>query len=515
MVSTRTTRSIYGFVLLSAIAVSVYPVSGFINVAKQSNLRSIIHLQNLPYNRQRSRTTTSPTLCNSASDKSTDSGEKQDEKPSSSSEENFVTYYSPNVPLDQARYYNKDTDEDSTDLAGEIDPASSTNEYSFFDEAMIYVRGGSGGQGASTYKKGVGGQDGPPDGGNGGRGGNVLLIVDESLNTLAGLTNAWRPNSFGGSGAAASTTGPNSNNNSASRYKSFRAEHGMDGGRQQKSGRTGKDVMIRVPPGTVVQEVVSNEDNPMIDSTKELIDIGTLSVEEQPTLIVARGGEGGEGSAIGMKGGRGVRRVRIPPQGGDKKLLKLTLKIVADVALVGVPNAGKSTLLASVTRAKPKIANVSFIYSCCRHGMVRPSSLSHSLHYFFSIQYPFTTVIPNLGVWIPPESSDFGPAGSTTGSGSDGLVLCVSIPGFLASSYAEGFPLLVIFGFLMLSQSLCTSFMLFFNYLRRACDKKSGRPGFNCRSSKGGWLGPCLLATRRALSCHLTLSRCDFDRSDC
>jgi len=242
------------------------------------------------------------------------------------------TYFSPNRPLDE----NKVTD---YGLEADMETAveASTNEYSFFDEATIYIRAGSGGQGSSTFKKGVGGQDGPPDGGNGGKGGDVVIIVDESLNTLAGLTNAWRPNSFGGSGAAASS-------NFREQRKSFRAENGIDGARQMKNGRYGKDIKIRVPPGTVVHELVEND-----DGSETLFELGNL-VLDNPELQVAMGGEGGEGSGINK--GRGVRRPRIPPQGGERKTLRLTLKIVADVALVGVPNAGKSTLLSACTAAK-------------------------------------------------------------------------------------------------------------------------------------------------------------------
>ena len=207
-------------------------------------------------------------------------------------------------------------------------PTTSTNEYSFFDEATIYIRAGSGGQGSSTYKKGVNSQNGPPDGGNGGKGGNVILQVDESLNTLAGLARyAWRPNSFGGGGGA-KRRGDSGGENASTRVLSFRAENGIDGARQNKQGRNGKDVVVRVPPGTVVQEEIQGEE----DEEPIFLDVGTVTLTN-PTLIVAYGGTGGEGSAV-EKLQRGVRMKRNPPQGGQRKRLKLTLKVVADVSHV-------------------------------------------------------------------------------------------------------------------------------------------------------------------------------------
>ena len=137
-------------------------------------------------------------------------------------------YFSPNAELKDARdesITSASTDEISVEQ-------DSFNEYSFFDEATIFVRAGSGGQGSSTFKKAPGGQNGQPDGGDGGKGGDVILVADDSLNTLDGLTRAWRPNSFGGGGAATNTIG--------FRPMSFRAENGEDGKRQYKSGRYGK-----------------------------------------------------------------------------------------------------------------------------------------------------------------------------------------------------------------------------------------------------------------------------------
>jgi len=249
-------------------------------------------------------------------------------------------YYSPNVEIsrsiDGLQIQTESTVDNTLPSTSVSVSDGSSNDYSFFDEAVIYVRSGSGGAGSSTFKKGPKGQNAQPDGGNGGRGGDVFLIADGSLNTLAGLNNAWRPNAFGGSGAVASADAR------AVRPLSFRAENGEDGGRQFSNGRFAKDIKILVPPGTVVQEEI---DIKQVDAETgeefvvetRLYDIGTVDLaENQSVLLVARGGEGGEGNGAQSKFGRGVRRPRAPSIGGQKKRLKLTLKIVADVALVGV-----------------------------------------------------------------------------------------------------------------------------------------------------------------------------------
>ena len=198
--------------------------------------------------------------------------------------------------------------------------------FQWFDEALIHVRAGSGGHGSSAVKFGKARQHRGVTGGSGGNGGSVIFTVDPSTNTLLGFRGK---------------TG-------------FRADNGEDGDLEYANGLNGKHFYLAVPRGTTVSDNATNEV------------IGELTREGQE-LVVANGGLGGRGNAA-LKT-KGEKSVATPPQGGERRWLKLELKLVADVGLVGVPNAGKSTLLDAVTNARPKIAS-----------------------------YPFTTIVPNLGV---------------------------------------------------------------------------------------------------------------------
>jgi len=206
-------------------------------------------------------------------------------------------------------------------------------DWLFFDRARIWVQGGDGGNGCVGFRREKDKPKMGPAGGNGGRGGTVTLVCDEGLNMLKQEVH-------------------------------FRATFGQNGMGKARHGEAGMDVVVRVPPGTVVR---TDDDNSLVG---ELVRHG----EE---LRVARGGRGGRGNAAFKSQRDNAPRLAETGEPGGQRWLKLELKLLADVGLVGVPNAGKSSLLAAATNAKPKIAD-----------------------------YAFTTVTPNLGVWRAPEIAD-------------------------------------------------------------------------------------------------------------
>lgn len=198
----------------------------------------------------------------------------------------------------------------------------------FIDEAKIYVRSGKGGDGMVHFHREKYVSRGGPDGGDGGRGGDVILEVIQTLNTL----NTFR------------------------HQAKYIAPTGANGGPNNMSGRSAEDLVIGVPPGTIVYD----DDNGAL--------LGDL-IQPGQRLVVAKGGRGGRGSQHYATASNQAPRMAEKGVPAEEHNLRLELKLIADVGIVGVPNAGKSSLLAAVTNAKPKIAD-----------------------------YPFTTIDPNLGV---------------------------------------------------------------------------------------------------------------------
>jgi GTP-binding protein len=198
----------------------------------------------------------------------------------------------------------------------------------FVDRVKIEIQGGKGGAGCASFRREKYVPKGGPDGGDGGRGGDVIIVARNGVNNLAGL----------------------------SHQRFWRAGHGTAGQGSNKAGRQGEDLVIEVPPGTII-----------VDANAGYVIKDLLADGDQ--VIAARGGEAGKGNVRFKSSTNRAPRDFTPGGEGERREIVVELKVIADVGLVGKPNAGKSTLLSRLTHARPEIAD-----------------------------YPFTTKFPNLGM---------------------------------------------------------------------------------------------------------------------
>lgn len=208
------------------------------------------------------------------------------------------------------------------------DKRTNQHKSDFLDEVVITATSGKGGGGCVSFRREKFIPKGGPDGGDGGRGGNVIIRSSAGLDSLAHFRHK----------------------------RHFKAENGRPGSGRNRTGRDGKDANIEVPPGTLIYDGETGE---------LLVDV----TEEGQQLLILSGGRGGKGNRHFATSTNRVPRMAQPGSPGEEKRLRLSLKYLADIGLIGLPNAGKSTLLSRLTMARPKIDN-----------------------------YPFTTVTPNLGV---------------------------------------------------------------------------------------------------------------------